>query len=289
MKWLPRALLVCALVALAGVPQSARDSSAVLTDVAVGPNVEISAWTACGVNVYRDAVLATSPQAYLRMIGSGTSEASLGRVSSAWTWTLAPTLAPSALGCDANASASMSATRWVSSEHRVYVASDSAPFSYALWFKASAGTQGVLFSSAAGRISDGSNVRGDRALWITPTGRLAVAVSDGPSTRTITSPSAVTDGSWHFVVVTLQPNDSGTVRGTRLYLDGPQVAFGSAMRKGLPPTAKESWRAGPATLDTDVGTLAPASTFAGTIDEVAVWDVTLTDAQIATIWAARNG
>ena len=289
MNWLPRTLLVCALVTFAGVPQSARDSSAVLTDVAVGPSVEISAWTTCGVNVYRDAVLAKSPQAYLRMVGSGTSEASVGSVSLAWTWTLAPTLAPSALSCDANQSASISATRWLSSEHRVYVASDSAPFSYALWFKASAGARGVLFSSAAGRISSGSNVRGDRALWITPTGLLAVVVSDGPSTRTITSPSVVTDGSWHFAVVTLQSNESGTARGTRLYLDGPQVAFGSGMRKGLVPAANESWRVGPATLDTNVGTLAPTTNFAGTIDEVAVWDVTLTDAQIASIWAARNG
>ena len=63
----------------------------------------------------------------------------------------------------------------------------------------------------------------------------------------------------------------------------------SQMRKGLPPTAAESWRVGPAVMASAVGTLAPTAAFTGPIDEVAVWDKLLTDAQISSFWSARNG
>ncbi|MBU6213530.1 MAG: hypothetical protein KGP01_03695, partial [Actinomycetales bacterium] len=238
---------------------------------------------------YRDAVLATTPQAYLRMSPTGASEPSLGSVAAAWTWTASPQSTSGALGCDPNPAAVLSASVWLSSEHGVFVAADTVTYSYALWFKAASGSQGVLFSSAAGLLSSGAASRADRVLWIAPSGVLAVAVTDGPVTKSITSPAAVTDGAWHLAVVTMQTADSGATRGTRLYLDGAQVAFESQMRKGLPPTATESWRVGPATVASAVGSLAPTAAFAGPVDEVAVWDKLLTDAQVTSLWSARNG
>ena len=264
-------------------------TSGLSTASKTGPQISISTWSGCRVNAYRDAVLATSPQAYLRMTPTGTREPSLGSVTTAWKWAAAPASSAGALGCDPNPAAVISASAWLSSEHAVFVAGDTVTYSYALWFKAAAGSQGVLFSSAAGLLSSGAGSRADRVLWIAPSGVLAAAVTDGPVTKWITSAAAVTDSTWHLAVVTMQTADSGATRGTRLYLDGVQVAFESQMRKGLPPTATESWRAGPAAVASAVGTLAPTTAFTGPVDEIAVWDKLLTDAQISSFWSTRNG
>ena len=270
------------------LPQG-TSSAALLTDVSVGPAVTVSAWTGCVANRYRDAVLATNPESYLRMVGPTVSEANIAPAGAAWTWTATPSLTGGALSCDSNQATNISASTWLSSEHLSFIASDSAAFSYAFWFKAAAGTQGVLFSTVAGPLSTGAGSRADRAAWITPTGLLGVVMSDGPNTRWVTTSSAVTDGQWHLAVVTLQVTDVGAGRGTRLYIDGAQVAYGSQMRKGLVPTATESWRVGPAALSVDVGALRPTTAFTGAVDEVAVWSQTLTSAQVSTLWAARAG
>lgn len=279
---------VCALLSVS-VGSHIHQSVALFTATQSGPQVSISTWTACSADAYRLAVLATSPQAYLRMTPTGVVESSIGSDLQAWTWTAAPTTTPGALRCDSNAATVLSSSAWLSSEHRVWTLGDTVSFSYALWFKAAVGTQGVLFSSAAGLASSGATSRADRALWIAPNGLLSVSVTDGPVTKWISTPSTVADGNWHFAVVTMQSGDSGATRGTRLYLDGTQVAFDSQMRKGLSPTSTESWRAGPAALPTAVGTLTPTNAFTGALDEIAVWDKVVTDVQIASIWAARNG
>lgn len=278
--------LLCLIIA--AVPH-VKTSSALLTATKVGPNIAISTWTGCRANVYRDAVLATSPLSYLRMSPVGSSEPSLGTLNKSWFWTNVPGSTAGAIACDAKAAVVMSATQWLSSEHVVWILGDTVSFSYALWFKAGATSQGVLFSSAAGLLASGATSRADRALWISPDGLLSFALSDGPVTKWVSTATAVTDNRWHFAVVTMRANDSGSTRGSRLYLDGVQVAYDSQMRKGLSPTAAESWRAGPAALATAVGTLAPKAAFDGALDEIAVWDGVLSDAQIATIWAARNG
>ena len=264
-------------------------SSALLTDSATGSQVTVTTWSGCAVNRYRDSVLATGPESYLRMATPTTTETNTGVAGGVWTWTSSPNVVSGALGCDLNQAAAVTGSTWLSSEHLTFIAADSAAFSYSFWFKASPGSQGVLFSSTAGTLVSGASARGDRAVWLTPTGLLGVVMSDGPSTRWITSATAVTDDQWHFVVVTLQVTDIGAGRGTRLYLDGSQVAFGSQMRKGLVPATTESWRLGPATLSADLGALRPASVFAGAVDEVAVWAQTLSAAQVSSMWAARNG
>lgn len=264
-------------------------STALLKDSASLPAVTVKAWSGCSATAYRSAVLATAPDDYLRMAGPATAEADLGSVQGNWTWTAAPASALGALACDDNTASTISASTWLSSEHRSYAAADSAPFSYAFWVKAASGSQGVLISSTAGTLSSGATSRGDRATWITPTGLLAVVLSDGPSTRWITTTAPVTDGQWHFVVVTLQVTDVGTGRGTRLYLDGTLAAFGSQMRKGLAVTSTESWRVGPAAISSDVGALQPVGAFTGQVDEVAVWSKTLSAAEVSSMWAARAG
>ncbi|NBO45931.1 MAG: LamG domain-containing protein [Actinobacteria bacterium] len=283
-----RLISMCALLSVS-VGSHISQSAGLFTATRIGPQVSISTWTACSPDAYRLAVLGTTPQAYLRMTPTGLLERSVGSNTSDWTWTAAPTTTPGALGCDSNLATILSASAWLSSEHRVWTLGDTVSFSYALWFKANVGTQGVLFSSASGVASSGATSRADRALWIAPNGVLSVSVTDGPVTKWISTPGTVADGKWHFAVVTMQSGDSGATRGTRLYLDGAQVAYDSQMRKGLPPTSTESWRAGPATLPTAVGTLAPTSAFTGALDEIAVWDKVVTDAQISSIWAARNG
>lgn len=283
-----RLTAMCALLSVCASPHM-NQSAALFTTKQTGPQVSISAWTSCSADAYRLAVLATAPQAYLRMTPTGLLESSIGSATSAWSWTAAPTSTPGALPCDSNAAVMVSATAWLSSEHRVWTIGDTVSFSYALWFKANSGTQGVLFSSVAGLASSGGTSRADRALWIAPSGLLSVSVTDGPVTKWISTAGTVADGQWHLAVVTMQAGDSGATRGTRLYLDGAQVAYDSQMRKGLPPTSTESWRAGPAALPSAVGALNPTSAFVGALDEIVVWDKVISDAQVAAIWAARNG
>lgn len=284
----PIAATACMLSLCLSLPMGSS-STALLTDVASSSAITVSAWTGCLAARYRDEVLATGPEAYLRMVGPAATEANSGSSGSAWSWTATPVIGTGALSCDSNRAATVSLTTWLSSEHTNFIASESTPFSYAFWVKAAPGSQGVLFSSVAERLSTGITSRADRATWITPTGLLGVVLSDGPSTRWVTSANSITDGQWHFIVVTLQVTDTGSGRGTRLYIDGTQVAFGSQMRKGLAPTANESWRVGPATLSADLANLRPTEAFTGQVDEVAVWSSTLTSANVTSLWAARAG
>ncbi len=268
---------------------SAEPAIAVFTNVKSQTAVTITTWSGCRSALYEQQVLSLSPTAYVRLQPSGLLEPDVSTSGGSWAWTAFPAPVVGAITCGSNPGAGVTSATVLSSEGTDAVTAEGVPFSYALWVKATAGASGVVFSSAAGLASSGPVARADRALFLRSDGTVAVALSDGPVTLALTTTTPVTDGQWHLVVVALKINDIGSARGTRIYIDGVMAGYESRMRKGLAPATGESWRLGPATLNAQVGTLIPTGTFSGSVDEVSVWNRTLTDAEVTSLWAARAG
>lgn len=279
---------IATLAAVLTLP--AREPAAALFTVSRSQTtIEISTWTGCNAAVYQQQVLALSPVAYLRMHPNVLAEPDIAISGGSWLWSSSPASVNGALSCDANPAAAVTAATILSSEGTDAVQIEGAPFSYVLWVKATAGASGVVFSSAAGLAATGASARADRALFLRSDGTLAVALSDGPVTAALTTTVVITDGQWHQVAVALKTTDIGSTRGTRIYIDGVIRGYDSQMRKGSPPATGESWRVGPAALDSRLGALLPTGTFTGAVDDLAVWNRTLTDSEVATLWAARTG
>lgn len=101
---------------------------------------------------------------------------------------------------------------------------------------------------------------------------------NGGAYQTLTSPSAVTDGKWHYVAATMSSS-----AGMTLYVDGKTVASNAAY------TAASSysgyWRIGYDNLNGWPG--APSDYyFTGSLRYVAAYTSALTAAQIANHYAA---
>lgn len=141
-------------------------------------------------------------------------------------------------------------------------------FSTELWFKTTTTSGGKLigFGSSATDLSNNY----DRHVYMQDDGRLVFGVYDGGS-YTVSSNSSYNDGEWHQVVSTLSSD------GLALYVDGQLIGTD-------PHTAAESfrgyWRVG------GDRTWGSSSTHIdGFIDEVSIYDTTLTPAQVANHYA----
>ncbi|RUR03471.1 PKD domain-containing protein [Labedella endophytica] len=139
------------------------------------------------------------------------------------------------------------------------------PTTYALeaWFKTTTTRGGKIIGFGASP-TGGSNGY-DRHIYMENDGRLTFGTWTGQS-NTITSSSALNDGTWHHVV------GQQSSAGMKLYVDG--VSVGTNPQTGAQDYTGY-WRVGG---DTTWGGTAPY--FAGTIDEVAVYSAPLTDGQV---------
>ena len=155
---------------------------------------------------------------------------------------------------------------------------DPTTFSLELWFKTTTTAGGKLigFESTRNAISPTY----DRHVLMRPDGRLVYGAWDG-SSLTITSPKAYNDGQWHHLVLTAVPR--GQRQDAVMYVDGGGVVLGTTTR-----TAYYSgwWRVGYGGLATDPG-LPSSATFAGSVDEVAVYPVRLSATRVSAHYAAR--
>lgn len=144
-----------------------------------------------------------------------------------------------------------------------------APTTYSaeLWFRTTSMQGGFLtgFGSSSSTVLPSATV--DRVLYLTDGGNVVFGVN-AVAKNTITSPGTYRDGNWHHVVAAVGP------AGMRLYVDGAQVAASAttatASYTGFPRVAYDSvtlWPSNPT-----------SNYFAGTLDEVAVYFVTLTAA-----------
>lgn len=121
--------------------------------------------------------------------------------------------------------------------------------------------------------ADAGDPRAPIALWLTPSATNAMVASSDGTSVSASSLVSLMDGCWHHVAIVRVGGDAAAGE-VRLYIDGQKVqdtagTFGT-------------------TDDADplvIGNAADNSAFAGTIDEVEVYDRALDDASIAEIYA----
>lgn len=104
-------------------------------------------------------------------------------------------------------------------------------------------------------------------------GRFGLILESHGFASTVESVVPVNDGAWHFLVATF--DGSGLRDGIQLYIDGAKVAtvaMGNSLITGTIPNN--------APLDIGGSAVASAPPFEGLIDEVAIWNIVLTQAQI---------
>ncbi|MEU8365269.1 RHS repeat-associated core domain-containing protein [Nonomuraea sp. NPDC048882] len=154
------------------------------------------------------------------------------------------------------------------------------------WFKTT--QSGAIFSVGSLSSLNGAE---NAALYIGTDGKLRgqlTGIRDSSGQRTftpITSPASVIDGQWHHVVL------SADGERQRLHLDGQQVGelsgprYGDALAQNYVGGAyrASSWSSVPG-----APAVSGAFPFVGTLDEVAVYDRPLTDADITAHFQARE-
>jgi hypothetical protein len=96
-----------------------------------------------------------------------------------------------------------------------------------VWFKASAGTTGPLFSFSASA-SNATGVNDDRALYLDSNGKLnLVWNTNGSKIGPSTNAGSLADGTWHFAYATfggINVAIIGLIPQVTLWVDGAQVA-----------------------------------------------------------------
>lgn len=136
-------------------------------------------------------------------------------------------------------------------------------FSVEAWFKTTTSAGGKIVGF--GDSNSGLSSSNDRHIYMSPNGRLSFGVYNNAQ-AVISTQTAYNDGQWHHVVGEL----SGS--GMAFYVDGAVVGTDA---NSVAQNYNGYWRVG-----NDTG-WAGATTFTGTIDEVAVYSAALTPAQIS--------
>lgn len=148
-------------------------------------------------------------------------------------------------------------------------------FSIELWFKS---TQGIGFGTdwwtGAGLVdADTWGPADDFGLSLNAAGRLLAGVGVWPETTVVSSVAGLNDGNWHHVVYT-RTKSTGLIT---LYADGVVVGTATGATSSLTATPTMT-----------IGRInSVGNNFAGTIDEVATYDVALSAATVAAHYAAR--
>ncbi len=150
-----------------------------------------------------------------------------------------------------------------------------ARYSHELWFRTTTTTGGKIVGFGNAQTGNSSNY--DKHVYMTNSGQLIFGVWNN-SPNTVTSPASYNDGQWHYLVTT-QGAD-----GMRMYVDGELVGSnGVSANQGY----NGFWRVGgdnlgawPSRPSTDY--------FAGTIDEVAIYDFALSAEQVSAHYAAAG-
>lgn len=143
-----------------------------------------------------------------------------------------------------------------------------ATYSTSVWIRTNTGRGG--FIAGWGAAQTGSSVTVDRVIYMRNDGKLTFGINNAAK-ATITSTNAYNDGAWHHVMATV-----GT-GGMRLYVDGVQVASATTRATGI---YTGNLRIGYDNL-TNWNSRPTSDYFAGSVDEVAIFNATLTatDAQ----------
>lgn len=229
-----------------------------------------SALAPAPADAYGKAVYDLDPTLYWRLgeSGSATTAADSGMNRSTGTYTGSTTqLVRGQSG--ALAGVSNTAVRWAPSTststirlagNQQYI--NPQVFAVEAWFKTTSTAGGKIVGFGDRNTALSSNT--DRHIYMSPNGALNFGVYNG-SRRVITTLAGFNDGAWHHVVGQL------SAQGMAFYVDGALVGTDS---NSAAQNYNGYWRVG-----NDSG-WAGATTFTGTIDEVAVYGAPLTPAQI---------
>ncbi|MFB6984954.1 LamG-like jellyroll fold domain-containing protein [Streptomyces sp. NPDC056178] len=150
-------------------------------------------------------------------------------------------------------------------------------FSVETWIRTTTTKGGKIIGF--GNVTMQNSTKYDKHVYMRDDGRLVFGVHSG-GTRTITTPAAYNDGTWHHVVAT-----QGT-GGMALYVDG-QLRASSALY-----TTNEAysgyWRVGGDNLN-NWPSRPTSNFFAGQVDETAVYPTALSSSQVSAHYALRTG
>lgn len=161
-----------------------------------------------------------------------------------------------------------------------------------VWFRTTSTSGGKLLGFEAPRVgvlAASAGGRYDRHLYLDAAGQLWFGIGT-TSPIGIKSAAGLNNGQWHMAAATLGP------AGMALYVDGVQVATNASTAAG---SFSGWWRAGCGNLSGWVsywdGGGSPTGSsnqprdfpFAGSLDEISIWQSVLTPAQIAQLYAAR--
>jgi len=146
-------------------------------------------------------------------------------------------------------------------------------FTVSAWFKTTS------HSSSVGEIvssDNSSNVRLFQLAVASSKVRLVRFDSSDSVITNISSSSNYNDGNWHFAVVTF---DSSV--GSKIYVDGTQVASDTVLTQNN--NESSIWSIGSNTNPTKI------EFFNGAIDEVGIWDRTLSGSEVSSLYKSGLG
>ena len=152
-------------------------------------------------------------------------------------------------------------------------------FSIEVWFKTTTSSGGKIVGW--GNSSTGSSGTFDRHLYLNNSGRLSWGIYPN-SQKVITSPASYRDGAWHHAVANVSP------AGQFLYVDGKLVASDTGVNHYGAQVSDGFWRIG----GDNMGSWPNAGSsayFSGDIDNVAIYPVALSAAQVQAHHAAGTG
>jgi hypothetical protein len=149
------------------------------------------------------------------------------------------------------------------------VATQPDTYTIMLFFKTASTNGGVLIG--ANENQDGSGGKGDRRIYINSSGQVYFGVYSS-GVQTVNSSASFNDGRWHHVAA---QQSSG---GMKLFIDGNLVGSNAVTNDDI--TFSKYWIFGYTSMIGDWPSLPSNFHFGGTIDEVSIWNVALSESQI---------
>lgn len=277
-------LAIVAMMATGGV--GVLQSTAAFTDTTQIPANTFSTQS-CQSNAYRDALVLPGgpPNVYLRLSdAAGSSAATDDSGDPAWSYqglALGQYRRDGGVFCDTDkgirlVGAAASGNSVVSPTKRTR-----REFSAVFWVSTTTISGGRIFGAL---IQDRDLRRPEREVWMTDDGRIAAATSSSTGAlQLVRSTAAVNDGLWHMVAVTYERDTA-----LRLYVDG-QPVDSVTPASGWTNSDRVTYSLGHSPDAAFAPGLVPSdSGISGGVDEVALWDRTLTPGEISTLAAASR-
>lgn len=206
-------------------------------------------------------------------VGTAPMTAADSQGTNTGTYVNAPTLgATGAIPGDSNTAATLDGVNdYVSAARQV-----SDDFSLELWFKSTQGIgTGTTWNSGAGLLdADVTGTSNDFGVSLRSDGKVVAGVGGGSDTSIVSTNGGYANGAWHHVVFTRVKSSGALV----LYVDG--VSAGTATGSTVSLTSPPNINLGRIQTGTNY--------FAGTLDEVAVYNAALTGTTVTNNYNAAQ-